>query len=54
MLHMANTIMNNVEVAVMNKMMAKLDIQDITGLKDMVDTVDGGSCQLSKPIPNST
>ena len=38
MLDMANTIMNNVEVAVMNKMMAKLEMQDITDMKSMVNT----------------
>ena len=38
MLDMANTIMNNAEVAVMNKMMAKLEMQDITDVKSMVNT----------------
>ena len=34
---MANTLINNVEVIVMNEMVAELDIQDIAGNKDMVD-----------------
>ena len=39
-LYMAYTIENKVEVAVMNNMMAKLDMQDIAGMKDMADIVE--------------
>ena len=42
-LDMANTIMNNVEVAAMNAMVSKLDLQDITGIKDMATVVDMGN-----------
>ena len=40
LLDMANTIMIIAEVAVMNKMMANLDMQDIAGMKDMVEVVN--------------
>ena len=39
-LYMAYTIENKVVVAVMNNMMAKLDMQDIAGMKDMADMVE--------------
>ena len=39
-LYMAYTIVNKVVVAVMNNMMAKLDMQDIAGMKDMADMVE--------------
>ena len=37
LLNMANTLINNVEGIVMNEMVAKLDIQDIAGMEDMVN-----------------